>query len=317
MEALQMDIFNYNKAEQKKVEVVKSAREENIKILKRYKLDCKSRGLTKRSINAICDNDLRLFIDYIDNKHISEVTHEDVQDFLLYCDEERENGDEAIARKFTSVSRFYDILIKKEVVNIKNPVSKLDKPKVRKKQRGFLEFEEYEQILNYLDNSKDNNRIRNAALISFFYASGCRLTEVYQQDRANIDFKNLRFKVLGKGDKERICIFNKDAAERLKIYLDTRQDDDPALFLSRQNNRLSTTSIQDVVKTISKRAGITKNVHPHIFRHTRAMHLLKKGAKLETIQRVLGHSNISTTQIYAHMNMDEVQDEILKLDGDI
>ncbi|WP_432409624.1 tyrosine-type recombinase/integrase [Wukongibacter sp. M2B1] len=172
-------------------------------------------------------------------------------------------------------------------------------------------------MLSYLDNSKDQNRIRDGALVSFFFSSGCRLTEVYQQNKDSLDFANRRFKVLGKGVKERMCIFSKDSASRIKLYLDSRTDTLDALFISRQNNRLSKKAIQDAVKAIGKRAGVSKNVHPHIFRHSRAMYLLKEGASLETIQRLLGHSSISSTQIYAHMNMDEVQDEVAKLDGDL
>lgn len=319
MELMQMDLFTYEKetSKKQKIEVVRSAIEENQRILKRYKANCKNKGLTKESIKAIVDNDLRLFISYIENKHVSEVSHIDIQDFLLYCDEERGNGDEALARKFNSVNMFYKTLIKQEVINVKNPLDKLEKPKVRKKYRGHLTEEEYKQVLDYIDNCTDMNRIRDAAIISFFYASACRLTEVYQQNRDSLDYTNRRFKVLGKGDKERICIFNSDAAERLQRYLNTRTDDNPALFISRQGNRLSKKAIQDAVKSAGKRAGLKKNVHPHLFRHSRAMHLLQGGAKLETIQRLLGHESIATTQIYARMNMDQVQNEISELDGDI
>ncbi|MCT4620164.1 MAG: tyrosine-type recombinase/integrase [Marinisporobacter sp.] len=119
---------------------------------------------------------------------------------------------------------------------MKNPCDKVEKPKKRKKQRGYLSEEEYDQILEYLDSIGE---IRNAALISFMYSSGCRLTEVYQQNRSDLNFEARRFKVLGKGAKERTCIFNSDAVERIKAYLDTRTDDKDALFLSRQGNRLS------------------------------------------------------------------------------
>ncbi|WP_432408575.1 tyrosine-type recombinase/integrase [Wukongibacter sp. M2B1] len=291
--------------------------ENNVKILKRYRLHCTSKGLTKESLKAICDNDLRLFIQFIGDTPLHEITHFEIQDFLLYCQEERKNGDESLSRKFTSLNTLFNTLIKQEVLNIKNPLEKLEKPKVRKKERNFLTYNEYGQILNYLDNSKDQNRIRDAALVSFFFSSGCRLTEVFQQNKDSLDFANRRFKVLGKGAKERMCIFSKDSAARIKRYLDSRNDALDALFISRQNNRLSKKAIQDAVKAIGKRAGISKNVHPHIFRHSRAMYLLKEGANLETIQRLLGHSSISTTQIYAHMNMDEVQDEVAKLDGDL
>lgn len=286
---------------------------ENQQILRRYKMHCKSKGLTEESLKAICGNDLRLFVNYIGIKSLSDVTHLDVQDFLLYCDEERGNGDEALARKFNSINVFFKTLIKQEILEVKNPIDKLEKPKVRKKQRGYLTEIEYKQILRYLDNA---NNLRDAALISFFYSSGCRLSEVHQQNRSNLDFESRRFKVIGKGQKERVCIFSRDAVNRIRKYLDIRTDDNEALFMSKQGNKLAKKSIQDAVKKAGKRAKLNKNVHPHLFRHTRAMHLLQKGANLETIQRLLGHENISTTQIYAHMNMDMVQNEISVLDGD-
>lgn len=290
------------------------SREQNQKILKMYKLYCKNKGLTTESIKAIIGNDLRLFIDYIEDKPLNEINHLDIQEYLLYCDEERNNGDEALSRKFTSINVFFSTMIKQEILDMKNPCDKLEKPKVRKKYRGHLTKEEYKQILKYLD---DTNNIRDAAIISFFYASACRLTEVYQQNKDSLDYKSRRFKVLGKGDKERVAIFNKDSADILMKYLNTRKDDNPALFISRQNNRLSKKAIQDAVKRAGKNAGIKKNVHPHLFRHTRAMHLLQDGVKLETIQRLLGHESIATTQIYARMNMDAVQNEIAEIDGDL
>jgi len=291
---------------------------ENKKILKRYRMYCKSsKGFTPDSLKAIIDNDLRLFIQFIGEKPLESITHEDILDFLMYCEEDRKNQDQALSRKFTSLNTFFNRLIVQEVLDMKNPLRKLEKPKIRKKQRSHITYEEYQQMLKYLDNSKGRNRIRDAALIAFFFSSGCRLTEVYQQNRDNLDFATRRFKVLGKGAKERICIFSKESSARIRRYLMTRNDNNEALFLSRQKNRLSRKAIQDAVKTIGKNAGIKKNIHPHIFRHGRAMYLLEQGANLETIQRLLGHSSISTTQIYAHMNMNSVQNEIAKIDGDL
>lgn len=319
----QLNIFDLPKEEivpkiKKKENVISIANVDNKKILKRYRMYCKSSvGFTEESLKAICDNDLRLFIEFIRDKPLDQVAHEDILDFLMWCEEKRNNGDEAISRKFTSLNTFFKRLITQEVIDIKNPLRKLEKPKVRDKQRDHITYSEYQQMLEYLDNSKSQNRVRNAALIAFFFSSGCRLTEVYQQNRNNLDFETRRFKVLGKGAKERVCIFSKEAATRIRKYLMTRSDDLDALFISRQKNRLSKKAIQDAVKSIGKRAGIKKNIHPHIFRHGRAMYLLQQGANLETIQRLLGHASVSTTQIYAHMNMDDVQDKIAAIDGDL
>lgn len=324
VETIQMNIFDISVEESKPQKQNSSLKDSNItsldnkRILKRYRMYCKSsKGFTQESLKAICDNDLRLFIQFIGEKPLVQITHEDILDFLMYCEEDRKNKDQALSRKFTSLNTFFNRLIVQEVIDIKNPLRKLEKPKVRDKQRDYITYEEYQQMLYYLDHSKDQNRVRNAALISFFFSTACRLTEVYQQNRSNLDFETRRFKVLGKGAKERVCIFSKEATERIKTYLDTRTDDMEALFISRQNNKLSKKAIQDAVKEIGKRAGIKKNIHPHIFRHGRAMYLLERGANLETIQRLLGHASISTTQIYAHMNMNQVQDEVAAIDGDI
>lgn len=286
----------------------------NENLLRKYRMYCRGKGLTKESLKAICDNDLRLFISFIGDKHIAEVTHDDIEDFLLYCQDIRLNGDEALSRKFTSINVFYNTLIKKEIIDIKNPVDKLEKPKVRKKQRGHLTINEYKKLLSYLDGTND---LRGGSIISLFFSSGCRLSEIWQLNRNSLNFENNDFLVVGKGQKERICFFSDDANRRLKKYLNSRNDDLEPLFISRQKNRWSKKAIQDFVKATTKKTGIKKNISPHWLRHTRAMALLEKGANLETIQRLLGHSNIATTQIYAHMNMKRVKSEVDMIDRDL
>lgn len=313
----QIDVFGFIASQEtpKKTEISKKLEtnhiEKNKKILARYRMHCRSKGLTKESLKAIVDNDLKLFIDYIGNQSLESVKHTDIQDFLLYCEEERKNGDEAMARKFTSLNMFFKTLINQEVLDIKNPLNKLEKPKVRKKMRGHLTLEEYSQLLTYIDRVND---LRGGALISLFFSSGCRLSEIWQLNSESLDFQNRRFKVLGKGQKERMCVFSLDAKERILKYLDSRKDTFEWLFVSRQNNRWSKKSIQDYIKITGKRAGIKKHCHAHLLRHTRAMALLRKDVPLEVIQRLLGHSSIATTQVYARMDMDTVQNKIDAVD---
>lgn len=287
--------------------------EDNKAIWKRYRMHCKNKGLTQRSIEAMVDTDLRLFLEFLGDIKIKDVTHEVCSDFLIYCSEERNNKSKALARKFTSINTFMTILVKQDVI-IKNPLDKLEKPKVRKTIRDHLDIDEYNQLLAYVDSQQD---LRGAALISFFFASGCRLSEVYQQNRDSLNYKKRQFIVLGKGAKQRVCMFNADSAQRIKKYLNSRTDDNPALFISKQMNRWSRKAIQDYLVTTGKRAGIKKRVHPHLIRHTRAMALLRAGVSLETIQRVLGHESIATTQIYAHNSLDDVQDQVDKIDEKI
>ena len=167
--------------------------------------------------------------------------------------------------------------------------------------------EEIKKIFEYLEDKKD---YRGAALVALFYSSGCRLTELWQQNRDSLDLEERQFKVLGQGQKERICIFSDDAKQKVLRYINSRKDNLKPLFISRQNNRWSRKAIQDFVKEIGKRVGVETNVHPHMFRHTIAMHLLQDGYKLEEIQLVMGHENISTTQAYAHSNIQSVQGKI-------
>lgn len=283
----------------------------NLKLLDRYEMICKNKGHTQESLKAIIKVDIPLFLKFIGDKHLEEVTHVEVEDFLFYCMNVRKNGDHALARKRTNVNMFYKTMIMKDYITCKNPCDKVDNIKIRKKFRNHLSIEEYQQILDYIDSRND---LRGGALFSLFFSSGCRLSEVWQQNRDSLNFETRRFKVLGKGQKERPCVFSQDAKERILKYLDSRTDELKPLFISRQNNRWSKKSIQDYVKKTSKRVGIKKNVHPHILRHTRAMALLKMRVPLETIQRLLGHENISTTQVYAHSNLEDLQEDIDEID---
>lgn len=279
---------------------------DNEKLLKRYEMICKNKGLTKESLKAIINNDLTLFLRYIKDKALGEVTHINIEDFLFHCREIRGNGDASIARKYTSINMFYNTLIRKDYLDCKNPVYKVDKIKVRKKLRGHLNEEEIKTILCFLEEKRD---LRGLALFSLFYSSGCRLSEIHQLNRKSLDFERKQFKVKGKGQKERPCIFSDYAKRNILNYLNSRKDNFESLFISRQNNRWSKKAIQDYVKITAKRAGISKNTFPHLIRHSIATNLLKSGHALEHIQLLLGHESISTTQTYAKQNLNEVQNK--------
>lgn len=291
-----------------------SAVESNKKILERYTEICRNKGLTEKSIKAICGTDIPLFLRFIKNKHLADITHNDIENFMTYSSAKRHNQPQTVARKYTSLHSFYNTLIKQDLINtVKNPVDKVEKPKVRQKVREYLTMEEYRKLLAYADEEQD---LRGSALLSFLYSSACRISECWQQNKDNLNLAKRQFKVLGKGDKERICVLSRDSVERINKYLDSRTDDNEALFLSETGTRWGTRSIQRYVKRLGKAVGITKNVHPHIFRHTRAMFCLKNKMPLEQIQKLLGHSNIATTQIYAHTDIEDVQSVVDELDSE-
>lgn len=287
---------------------------DNFKVLARYRQHCRNKGLTSESVKALCNVDIPLFLKWLGNKRVEDVTHFDIEDYLTYCADDRGNQQQTIARKYTSVNGFFKAIVKLELIEgmLKNPVDKVDKPKVRRKQRGHLTLEEYQQLLNYIDSIGD---LRGGALVSFYFSSACRLTEGWQQNRDSLDYETRRFKVLGKGDKERTCVFSEDAKQRILKYLASRTDSHEALFYSRQKGRLTKRSIERYVAKAGIEAGLTKHVHPHLFRHTRAMALLRQDVPLDKIQKLLGHESIATTQIYAHTNIDDVQSVVDQLDS--
>lgn len=145
-----------------------------------------------------------------------------------------------------------------------------------------------------------------------------KLGEIHKLNIEDLDFDNRIFYVYeGKGEKGRECIFSEEAKKYLLQYLKTRDDDLNALFVSRQHNRWTISSIQQYVKKIGKRAGLQKNIHPHLCRHGTAMLLLDNGLPLDEIQKVLGHNNISTTQIYAKTSMNRVKKDVDNIYGKV
>lgn len=289
--------------------------EENKRLLERYRFICRGKGMTNMSIEAICDYDLKVYLRWLGEKDALSVTHLDIQDFLMYCSVVRGNKDKALNRKHTNLNMFYKRLIINMDLEIKNPLDKIDKPKLRKKVKPYLKESEYNQMIEYLEYEED---LRGLALIALLFSSGCRLSEVQQLKINSLDHISRRFIVLGKGQKERECMFSVDASNRIKEYIRNRRDNNKSLFVAKHGGKtLTTKGIQDFLRQLGRRAGIEQNVHPHLFRHGRAMQLLKAGASLETIQRVLGHESIATTQIYAHMNFDSVQTAVDAIDNRI
>jgi integrase/recombinase XerD len=246
---------------QAKPQQVKIGHVDNQKILQRYMMYCRNKGLTQESIKAICRNDIPMFLSFIGDKSLSEVNHMDIEDFFVYCTEDRKNTIPTLGRKYTSLNSFFNTLIKQELLPItRNPLDKVAKPKIRRKVRPYLTLEEYQQLLNYVDSIRD---LRGAALVSLFFSSACRLTEIYQLNRQDLNYEARRFKVLGKGQKERICLFSEDASARVQAYISSRRDDLEPLFISREHNRWSKKAIQNYIRDAGLAAGIKKHCHPH------------------------------------------------------
>jgi len=184
----------------------------------------------------------------------------------------------------------------------KNPTSKLKQTKVPSRLREALSVDEIE-ILRQKCKS-----VREKALLEFTYSSGCRLAEIVDINKEDIDWNNKTLKVIGKGNKERVVCFNTKAKYLLKEYILSRRDNNCALFVASKgpHNRLGGRSIERIINVIADRAQLGKSIYPHLLRHSIATHLLAAGMALHNVQALLGHSDPKTTQIYAETSIENV-----------
>lgn len=176
-----------------------------------------------------------------------------------------------------------------------NPMATVEAVKFRKKVRQPLTPVEFEKLRRACRAPKER------ALVEFFFATGCRVSEVVRINREDIDYYNKRIKVIGKGDKERYVFINAAATVALDDYFISRTDNDEALFVSdrQPHGRLKKNAIEKIIRQIGARAGLGRRVYPHLIRHTTATHLYQHGMRLEDLQVFLGHESADTTRIYA------------------
>lgn len=215
---------------------------------------------------------------------------------------------------------FLKYLARREIKSL-DP-SLIDLPHVVRKQVTFLHFDEVEDMLNQIDLSTESG-LRDRAIIELLYSGGLRVSELVGLNRDSINLERREFMVRGKGSKDRPIFISQACADRVQDYLDARNDSLPALFLNNSKNvqavdtsgnyrRMTKRSVERIVEKYAKLAGITKHVSPHTLRHSFATDLLMNGADLRAVQSMLGHADISTTQIYTHVtdaHLKEIHDK--------
>lgn len=214
------------------------------------------------------------------------------------------------AHTITVLNSFYLFLINESVINT-NPFAQIHQPKLPKYLPEYLTEEEIDKILDInLNNSYD---YRNIAMLETLYATGMRVSELVNLEMVNLDLDNALVRIMGKGSKERIIPLTDIAIKRLQIYI---KDHRPQLlnnknsnyvFISRNQKNISRQAFFKMIKTICQSKGINKNISPHTIRHSFATHLLAHGADLRIIQELLGHEDISTTQIYTHLTNTQIK----------
>lgn len=287
-------------------------------ILRRYvQYLCLERSYSKNTLDAYRRDLQKLLVFYADN-HIDyrAVTLEQLDQFAGQL---REEGIQArsVARILSGVRSFYRFLtLEKEVEQ--DPTELLESPQIGKHLPEVLSVEEIDSIINVIDVSKPEG-VRDRAIIEVLYGCGLRISELCNLRISQLYLEDKYIRVKGKGSKERLVPIEGVAIDRVREWLVTRMgckvkpSEEDYVFVSlTRGSRLSRISLFVYIKDYAERAGIKKNISPHTFRHSFATHLLEGGANLRAIQMMLGHEDISTTEIYMHIDKSKLRTEILE-----
>ncbi|MDY0177305.1 MAG: site-specific tyrosine recombinase XerD [Lentisphaeria bacterium] len=263
------------------------------------------RGLSANTLAAY-KSDLEFFLDFLQRQGLSDckaVRRDHILDFL-----EEEKGQEkaisTIIRRLVAIRVFFRFLSREKILEA-NITEVMDSPRFWQLIPEFLSLGEVEALLHAFKGN-DAFELRNRAMLELLYASGLRVSELTTLRLDGVDFAQAVLRVSGKGERERLVPFGKSAARSLQRYLERgRPLLDPEglgleLFLSKSGKALTRARVWALVKEAALRAGLSKNIYPHMLRHSFATHLLANGADLRVIQEMLGHADIGTTQIYTH-----------------
>ena len=244
----------------------------------------------------------------------AEVTLQHLQSFMQ-CIGEMEMAPTSQARIISGIKSFFKYCLLEQICTI-NPTTLLPSPKTRRKLPDVLSFEEIEQVIAQIDLSKAEGG-RNKAILETMYSSGLRVTEAINLKISCLYLDVGFIRVIGKGDKERLVPIGSDAIKFIKLYKDTirvhqtpAKDSEDVLFLNNRGKALSRVMIFYIIKDLIMKAGITKSISPHSFRHSFATHLVEGGADLRAVQEMLGHESITTTEIYTHLNREFLRDTL-------
>ena len=268
---------------------------------------------------AAYERNINEFIDYLKRENIT--SFQDVQYPLIrgYLTAlfQKKISKSTINNKISTLRSFYRFLVKQELVD-DNPMVLVENMKVPQRNPDFLFPEEMMELLDSID-VQSHLGIRNKAMLELMYASGLRCSEVVGLTLDCIDFSRQILLVHGKGNKDRYVPFHDYAAQWLKTYilevrneLIAKTEGTQYVFVNKNGKMMTNRGVEDIVDRVAKNYDSTKKIHPHTFRHSFATHLLNAGADLRTVQELLGHENLSTTQIYTHITKEHLRDVYLK-----
>jgi len=270
------------------------------------------KGLSPNSVYSYT-YDLKKFNEYLssNDKNILAATQEDIQEFLKFEKIKKNNSSRTLARSLAAIRQFYNFLADTEIT-LENPASLIESPRIERNFPDFLTIKEIERLFDSISED-DNYQLRDKAIFELLYSSGLRISEAVELECGNIDFENSFILVVGKGDKERIVPINDEVKRLIQKYLKKSRNmilggrESDYLFISKKGSKLNRKSVWRLLKNYVAQTQINKNITPHTLRHSFATHLLENGADLRSVQELLGHMDISTTQIYTHLVKEELQ----------
>ena len=261
--------------------------------------------------------DLDNYNEYINENNINykTINKEEIRGYLKYLDS-LNRSKSSISRNLSALRNFYSYLININIID-NNPFKSIRNPKKDKKLPNFLQHDELKTIFDSIDMSTSLG-LRNRLIIELLYATGIRVSELTSLKLSNIDQNNNEIRILGKGNKERIVFYGEYAKKYLNIYINEARDElldgnkSEYLLINNNGTPLTSRGVELVVNEVVKKAALKHNISPHVLRHTFATDLLNNGADLKSVQELLGHESLSTTQIYTHITNERLRSVYLR-----
>lgn len=261
--------------------------------------------------------DLLNYQDFLKENNLNylKITKDDIRSYLKYLDKLKYKNS-SISRHLSSLRTFYGFLVNEGVIE-SNIFKSISSPKKKKQLPNFLQYDEVEKMLSVCD-LKEPLHIRNRLIIETLYDTGIRVSELVNIKLNDLNIATKEIRVLGKGSKERIVYFGDYEIDILNLYLNQarpkllKNKSSDYLLLNHLGDRLTDRGVRLIISDVIKKASLKHKVSPHTLRHTFATHLLNEGADLKSVQELLGHSSLSTTQIYTHVSNERLRSVYLK-----
>ena len=258
-------------------------------------------------------DDIIEYLEFLESEHLTykSIKYEDIRFYLMFLKDSKNNTNSSIDRKLSSLRGLYKYLANEGVVST-NPFSLVSGPKKEKKLPRYFEYNELEELFNTPDLRKSLGQ-RDRLILEMLYATGVRVSELVNIKVSDINQSMKNILILGKGNKERLVEYGEYCEEILKLYLKDGYyrlniHSSPYLFLNNNGEQLTDRGVRYILSNLIEKTSINKKISPHMIRHSFATHLLNNGCSLLSVQKLLGHDSIKSTQVYTHVSTDRLKE---------